>query len=224
MRFTKMHGAGNDYVYVNCFDEPMPDRPGRTGPPGLRPAFRHRRRRPDPDLPQHDGRRPHADVQRRRLGGGNVRQRHPLRGQVRLRPRHLPQARRCGSKPATACSAWNWKSPTRRSAACGSTWASRSSSRPASPSDSHARFPAIALSTFRPSTFRSASRRAGPRRLRLGLADDVRFDGQSALRHVLSTASRRFRWVLSWGRTSSGSRSFPSGSTCISCEVQSPAR
>ena len=21
MRFTKMHGLGNDYVYVNCFDE-----------------------------------------------------------------------------------------------------------------------------------------------------------------------------------------------------------
>jgi diaminopimelate epimerase len=27
MRFTKMHGAGNDYVYVNCFDEPMPKDP-----------------------------------------------------------------------------------------------------------------------------------------------------------------------------------------------------
>ena len=27
MRFTKMHGAGNDYVYVNCFDEPMPENP-----------------------------------------------------------------------------------------------------------------------------------------------------------------------------------------------------
>jgi len=27
MRFTKMHGAGNDYVYVNCFDEPVPDDP-----------------------------------------------------------------------------------------------------------------------------------------------------------------------------------------------------
>jgi diaminopimelate epimerase len=27
MRFTKMHGAGNDYVYVNCFDEPMPADP-----------------------------------------------------------------------------------------------------------------------------------------------------------------------------------------------------
>jgi diaminopimelate epimerase len=24
MRFTKMHGAGNDYVYVNCFDETVP--------------------------------------------------------------------------------------------------------------------------------------------------------------------------------------------------------
>lgn len=24
MRFTKMHGAGNDYVYVNCFAEPIP--------------------------------------------------------------------------------------------------------------------------------------------------------------------------------------------------------
>ena len=27
MRFTKMQGAGNDYVYVNCFDEPLPRDP-----------------------------------------------------------------------------------------------------------------------------------------------------------------------------------------------------
>ena len=27
MRFTKMHGAGNDYIYVNCFEEPVPDDP-----------------------------------------------------------------------------------------------------------------------------------------------------------------------------------------------------
>jgi diaminopimelate epimerase len=27
MRFTKMQGAGNDYVYVNCFAEPQPDDP-----------------------------------------------------------------------------------------------------------------------------------------------------------------------------------------------------
>jgi len=26
MKFTKMHGAGNDYVYVNCFEENIPDR------------------------------------------------------------------------------------------------------------------------------------------------------------------------------------------------------
>lgn len=27
MRFTKMHGAGNDYVYVDCFSEPFPTDP-----------------------------------------------------------------------------------------------------------------------------------------------------------------------------------------------------
>lgn len=25
MRFTKMHGAGNDYIYVSCFDQPCPE-------------------------------------------------------------------------------------------------------------------------------------------------------------------------------------------------------
>lgn len=28
IRFTKMHGAGNDYVYVNCFDQLLPADPG----------------------------------------------------------------------------------------------------------------------------------------------------------------------------------------------------
>ena len=28
MKFTKMHGIGNDYVYVNCFEECVED-PGR---------------------------------------------------------------------------------------------------------------------------------------------------------------------------------------------------
>jgi diaminopimelate epimerase len=27
MRFTKMHGCGNDYIYVDCFREPMPHAP-----------------------------------------------------------------------------------------------------------------------------------------------------------------------------------------------------
>lgn len=29
MQFTKMHGAGNDYVYVDCFAHPMPEHPDR---------------------------------------------------------------------------------------------------------------------------------------------------------------------------------------------------
>ena len=28
MRFTKMHGAGNDYIYVDCFAQPQPTDPG----------------------------------------------------------------------------------------------------------------------------------------------------------------------------------------------------
>ena len=27
MKFTKMHGIGNDYVYVNCFEEKIDDIP-----------------------------------------------------------------------------------------------------------------------------------------------------------------------------------------------------
>lgn len=27
MQFTKMHGAGNDYIYVDCFGQPMPNEP-----------------------------------------------------------------------------------------------------------------------------------------------------------------------------------------------------
>lgn len=38
MRFTKMHGAGNDYIYVNCFVEPVPQ-----NIPELARAFSDRR-------------------------------------------------------------------------------------------------------------------------------------------------------------------------------------
>ncbi|MFA5291780.1 MAG: diaminopimelate epimerase [Phycisphaerae bacterium] len=38
MRFTKMHGLGNDYVYVNCFEERVND------PAGLAPAVSDRHR------------------------------------------------------------------------------------------------------------------------------------------------------------------------------------
>ena len=36
VRFTKMHGIGNDYVYVDCFDEPPP--PTRPSWPGGSPT------------------------------------------------------------------------------------------------------------------------------------------------------------------------------------------
>lgn len=28
MRFTKMHGAGNDYIFIDCFNQPVPANPG----------------------------------------------------------------------------------------------------------------------------------------------------------------------------------------------------
>src|SRR5919199_4008754 len=37
MRFTKMQGAGNDYIYVDCFTNPMPH-----DPPGLSRAISDR--------------------------------------------------------------------------------------------------------------------------------------------------------------------------------------
>jgi hypothetical protein len=50
MKFTKMHGLGNDYVYVDGFAETVAD-PERNRPPGGRPALRGRRGRADPDPP-----------------------------------------------------------------------------------------------------------------------------------------------------------------------------
>ena len=38
MRFTKMHGAGNDYVYINCFDQAAPADPAELA---RRMAHRH---------------------------------------------------------------------------------------------------------------------------------------------------------------------------------------
>src|SRR5262245_6940194 len=37
MHFTKMHGAGNDYVYIDCFRQPMP-----ADPPALSQAISDR--------------------------------------------------------------------------------------------------------------------------------------------------------------------------------------
>ena len=85
MRFTKMHGAGNDYVYVDCFREPVPDDPAEVA---RQIADRHFGVGGDglilicPSTV--------ADARMRMFNADgsevrNVRQRHPLRRQVRLR-------------------------------------------------------------------------------------------------------------------------------------------
>ena len=50
LRFTKMHGCGNDYIYINCFEEQVED-PAALAVRLSRPAQGHWRRRGDPDLP-----------------------------------------------------------------------------------------------------------------------------------------------------------------------------
>ena len=67
MRFTKMHGAGNDYIYVDCFAQPVPQRYSGAGAANFGPPVRRRRRWADLDLPLGAGRCRDADVQRRRL-------------------------------------------------------------------------------------------------------------------------------------------------------------
>ena len=87
-----MQGCGNDYVYVDGFHHERAPTRSALAPAHQRPALRRGQRRADPGPAQRQGRRPHADVERRRQRVGDVRQRHPLRGEVRLRPR--PRARR----------------------------------------------------------------------------------------------------------------------------------
>ena len=48
MKFTKMQGIGNDYVYVNCFEETVPN-PTQTAKKSQRPSFWSRSGRHDSD-------------------------------------------------------------------------------------------------------------------------------------------------------------------------------
>ena len=87
MRFTKMQAAGNDYVYMDTFKAPI------SSPEALarRISDRHFGVGSDGLIlicpPSDPG---EADFRMRMfnaVGGRNVRQRHPLRRQVRLRQR-----------------------------------------------------------------------------------------------------------------------------------------
>ncbi len=66
IEFTKMHGAGNDYIYVNTLKYPfgaarsIRKRMEQT-------AYRHRERRTRPDRTVRERRFQHAHFQRRRF-------------------------------------------------------------------------------------------------------------------------------------------------------------
>jgi len=78
MKFTKMHGLGNDYIFVDCFAETVTD-PSRTAQL-LSPA--HFGVGADGLILIGKSRLSYADVQRRRHRGADVRQRYPLRRQI----------------------------------------------------------------------------------------------------------------------------------------------
>lgn len=83
MKFTKMHGCGNDYIYVDCTREPLADPNGVA----LRLSDRHFGigvGRSDFDLSLRQGGLPHGHVQLRWQRGGYVRQRDSLCGQILL--------------------------------------------------------------------------------------------------------------------------------------------
>ena len=85
--FWKYHGLGNDFVILENFDGGRQQGPG-LGDGRVRPPLRHRGRRHPLHRTVGKGRRHHEGPELRRLRGGDVRQRHPMRGQAPLRFRH----------------------------------------------------------------------------------------------------------------------------------------
>ena len=78
LAFTKMHGCGNNYIYFNCFDQTVPDPESLS----IKLSEPHFGIGGDGIILISPSDKADAHLQRRRLGGKNVRQRHPLRGQV----------------------------------------------------------------------------------------------------------------------------------------------
>jgi hypothetical protein len=72
LKFTKMHGAGNDFIVIDAVNQQLELAPAQWQPPG-RPPLRHRRR-PDPDRRSAD--RPGCDFRYRIFNndGGEVEQ------------------------------------------------------------------------------------------------------------------------------------------------------
>ena len=132
LRFTKMQGAGNDFVVLDA-TRAAAGAEHRAVPRAGRPPLR-RRRRPDPGrrAAAHAGRRlplPHLQRQRRR--GRALRQRRALLRALRARARADRQAPHRASRPSTACSSCSCAT----TAASPSTWARRSSTHARMPFD-----------------------------------------------------------------------------------------
>ena len=84
LSFTKMHGCGNDYIYLDCRETGLPAGIAALARKLSRRHFSIGGGRRDLHLPAKRARRRrnHADVQRRRQRGANVRQRRALRRTV----------------------------------------------------------------------------------------------------------------------------------------------
>ncbi len=111
MRFTKMQGTGNDYVYVNCFDEPLPKDPAELA---RRVSDRHFGIGGDGLILICPSTK--ADA-RMRMFNADGSEAEMCGNGVRCVAKYvydhgLCRTARCGLKRATACSAWNskWRS------------------------------------------------------------------------------------------------------------------
>ena len=223
MRFTKMHGAGNDYVYVNCFAEPIPEDPAELA---RRVSDRHFGVGGDglilicPSTM--------ADA-RMRMFNADGSEAEMCGNGIRCVAKYVYDHDICRKKTLRIETGSGVLSLELEIA---NEKVRRVRVDMGEPILEPARIPVeLPQPVSRRSNCRCSRRQVHSvrraryldGRLRMGSAHDVRFDGQPARHYVLPTSWRRFRWSW-WGRTSSGSRSSPSGSTCISSKCNRPAK
>ena len=110
MRFTKMHGAGNDYIYVDCFAAPPPADPAglarrisdrRFGVGGDGLILIHRSEVADARMQMFN-----ADGSEAEMCGNGIRcvAKYVLRARLCARGKH------CASKRVPAFWNWSWRS------------------------------------------------------------------------------------------------------------------
>ena len=225
MRFTKMHGAGNDYVYVNCFQEPMPDDPAELA---RRVSDRHFGIGGDGLIlicPSTT-----ADA-RMRMFNADGSEAEMCGNGIRCVAKYVYDHDICRNKTLRIETGRGVLSLELEIAG---EKVRRVRVDMGEPILEPARIPVALPGTFRRRSNRRRSgrqvhlhavrrRRCLDGRLRLGPANDVRFDGQSARRFVLPACG-----VGSAGAVGAVFRAAadlsPSGSTCISSKCNRPAK